>query len=88
MTSTDYRLARSHLKAVVAIWLTNGQKPVDGANSPRDFVDNDWLGAANVTEELIESGHLANASGDLAMQGDFCDLNVWPTAKGLFEALS
>lgn len=76
---------RMFLKAVVAVWLVNGQNPVDGANEPREFVHNDYFGSASIVNDLVSDGYLANASGEATY--DPANLEVWPTAKGLFEVL-
>lgn len=82
-----------HLCGIVALWLTNGQQPVDGGNDTRyDFFRGGWMEAADATVELLQDGYLANASG-WEMTGydwnadDDRDLDVWPTAKGIFYAI-
>lgn len=81
---------RAHLKAIVAIWMTNGNQPVDGANDTRyEFCDDSWSEAAHRTEQLLADGMLTNASGGAYMENtETFDLDVWPTAAGIFEAIS
>lgn len=75
---------RMHLKAVVAIWLATDRKGVHGANAPREFAANDWFGAREATENLVEAGLLKWATPDPDRDGAY----VVPTAAGIFEALS
>lgn len=79
------------LRGVVALWLTNGNKPVDGGNDTRyDFFRGGWVDAAEATEELIRNGYLESSTGGRWAEDDFLmkgDLMVWPTAKGIFEVL-
>jgi hypothetical protein len=83
------RETRSHLKGIVAIWLTNGQKPVDGANDTRyDFFDGGWMEAADATEELIEGGYVANVIGTGPEATGEGEIHVTPTARGIYEAMS
>lgn len=77
---------RSHLKAVVSIWLTNGNARVDGANEPREFCGGDWFEAQRNTEQLVSDGYCQWADPVLAKEAGYAD--IVPTAKGIYEALS
>lgn len=70
-----------HLMGIVAIWMTNGNKPVDGGNDTRyEFFSGSWCDAAEATDVLIEYECLAHAS----LENDYL---VIPTAKGIYEAI-
>lgn len=72
------REVKSHLKGIVAIWLTNGNKSLDACNETRyDFFSGGWEEAARVTDELIQDGFLFGERED-----------VEPTSKGIYEAMS
>lgn len=80
------RTVHDHLRGIVAIWLTNGQKPVDAGNETRyDMFDGGWMEAANATQTLYEAG-MVEAS-ELSDYGDIDVNSVTPTAKGVFEAM-
>lgn len=87
------RDAVDHLCGIVALWLTNGQKPVEAGNDTRyDFFRGGWIDAYNATVELLNAGLVANASGwempDYEWQSDDgSDLMVWPTATGIAYVL-
>lgn len=92
---SDHRDKIDHLAGIVALWLTNGHEPVDGGNDTRYFAfKGGWMDAADATRELLNEGYIDNAQGDGQAEGDPWDpdffsedLNVWPTAKGLWEVL-
>ena len=72
---------KNHLRGIVALWMTNGNKPVDASNDTRyDFFSGGWIEAAEATGELVEAG-LVEIKGAT-------DQDVVPTAKGIFEAMS
>lgn len=73
----------AHLRGIVAVWMTNGQQPVNGANDTRthDFFDGSWTDAAEETLTLAEQGYVEQAG-----EAEPC-VNVVPTAKGVFVAM-
>lgn len=71
---------RNHLRGIIAIWMTNGNKPVDGGNDTRyEFFSGGWDEAARATVELIELGYAEHKSLD----NDFA---VVPTSRGIMAA--
>jgi hypothetical protein len=74
---------REQLKAIVAIWLTNGNKPVDGCNDTREYLAGDYYNAMTVTRVLCLGGFL-----EAEMDEDYALDAVVPTAKGILEVLS
>ena len=80
---------RDHLRGIVALWLTNGNKPVDGGNDTRYFAfKGGWVEAFEATQTLLQLGYVENGGGPLD-EDDYItahDLDVWPTALGIFEA--
>lgn len=76
-----------HLRGIVALWLTNGNNPVEGGNDTRyDFFRGGWSDAAFATEELVSLG-LCKWAVDRNADEDYHDLHVIPTAKGIGECL-
>jgi hypothetical protein len=78
---------RDHLRGIVAIWMTNGNNPVDGGNDTRyDFFRGGWMEAAEATGFLAQNGYVtAPESGD---HGEIDVSQVTPTAKGIYEAMA
>lgn len=81
MALGDDRDLRNFLKAVVALALGTGL-PCDGANDPRDIVEAEWFDAAQMTEDLVASGHL------IVVPDQPNPHYVAPTPLGIFEAIS
>lgn len=79
------RETHDHLRGIVAIWLTNGNKPVDGGNETRyEMFSGGWEDAYEATHELLGMGFLA-APIDEETGPDIS--KVTPTAQGIFEAI-
>ena len=75
---------RDHLRGIVALWLTNGNKPVDAGNETRYWsFPGGRMEAANAVETMICDGLL-----DAPLADDYVhDVSmVVPTARGIFEA--
>ena len=84
---------RDQLRGIVAIWLTNGQKPVDACNDTRyDYFAGGYNDAHEATRSLVEDGFLECDVDRFEWEGEVeVTLNyskVWPTARGVFEAIS
>lgn len=82
---------RRYLAAIVAIWMTNGHEPVDGANDPREFIADEWVGAFETTRDLVSQEYLAWADPEeeeRRSSGGGTYSIVIPTTQGLFEVLS
>lgn len=76
-----------HLRGIVAIWLTNGQKPVEGGNDTRyDFFRGGVIEAWDATRELVNAG-LCEFTSPNDEDGYNSDYYVIPTAKGIGECL-
>ncbi len=77
---------RNQLKGIVSIWLTNGQRPVDGGNDTRyEFFTGSWMDAANATTQLID---LSLVEAPKVTEYEYDIGRVVPTAKGIFEAIT
>lgn len=81
------REERDQLRGIVAIWLTNGNKPVDAGNETRyEFFSGGYMEAADATDTLAKLGLVLAPEADDA--GTIDVSRTVPTAKGIFEAIS
>lgn len=72
-----------HLRGIVALWMTNGNQPIEGGNDTRyEFFRGGWGEAHEATHELVDAGFC-----EWTRPGDEDDLHVVPTAKGIGECL-
>lgn len=76
----------SFLRAIVAIWLTEGHRWIDGCNDPRVLVSVDWYEARAMTDELVGDGLLKLMQPP--RDDEETNFIVQPTTDGVFEAIS
>lgn len=84
---------RDQLRGIVAIWLTNGQKPVDGCNDTRyEYFAGGYNEAYEATRALVNEGFLECEVDRFEYQGEVEETpnygKVWPTTRGVFEAIA
>lgn len=80
-------IERDHLKGIVAVWLTNGNKPVDANNDTRYWAfKGGWSDAAFATDDLVSEGLIvyANDTGPDDYRDNYL---VVPTERGVYEAI-